>query len=84
MYDFGCGFGYGMYGFFWMAIFWILVFAVAGGLVVWLASRLKSPTASKSESAWSGPTALDILKERYARGEITKSEYEEMRADIEA
>ena len=84
MYDFGCGFGYGMYGFFWMAIFWILVLAVAGGLVVWLASRLKSPTASRSESALTGPTALDILKERYARGEITKSEYEEMRADIEA
>jgi hypothetical protein len=27
-------------------------------------------------------TALDILKERYARGEITKAEYDEMRRDL--
>ncbi|NOX61650.1 MAG: SHOCT domain-containing protein [Chloroflexi bacterium] len=67
-----------------MALFWVLVLAAAGGLVVWLASRLKGPSVANSGAALPGPTALDILKERYARGEITKSEYQEMRADIEA
>ncbi len=28
--------------------------------------------------------ALDILKERYARGEITKDQYDQMRRDLES
>src|SRR5512142_2566112 len=50
-----------------MALFW---FAVIAGLVLgirWLIGKGKSPTSDR---------ALDILRERYARGEIDKEEFE--------
>jgi len=32
---------------------------------------------------WSHDDALEILRERYARGEITKEQYDRMREDLE-
>jgi putative membrane protein len=64
-------------------LFWALVI----GLIVWLVSslaagrmtsRLSSGTTTPAEAP------LDILKKRYARGEITKPEYDEMRRDLGA
>jgi len=34
-------------------------------------------------SGESGENAVDILKKRYARGEITKEEFESMKKDLE-
>jgi putative membrane protein len=72
----------------WMVIFWVVVVGVA----LWLLSRLFPGTREQSGSQQS-PTnglvsggsgrALDILNERYARGEITRAEYQEMRRDME-
>ncbi len=76
-------FGMMDYSFGWMGIgmlilglvFWILVIA---GLVLlikylWEGSGAKRQTES----------ALDLLKKRYARGEITKEEFEEKKKDIQ-
>ena len=60
-----------------MGFGWIIgiLFLVA---VIWLVfynmNRGRMPHANNS--------ALDILKERYARGEISKSEFEEKKKDI--
>ena len=72
----------------WMVIFWVVIVGVA----LWLLSRLFPGTREQSGSQQS-PTngivsggsgrALDILNERYARGEITRAEYQEMRRDME-
>lgn len=78
------GWGFHGAGFVFMLVFWVLVIALA----VWLVSALfpRSTGASPShytraESDASGP-ALEILKRRYARGEITKAEYEDIRHDL--
>lgn len=38
----------------------------------------------KEISGGSGENALDILKKRYARGEISKEVYEQMKKDLES
>jgi putative membrane protein len=61
-----------------MAIwFLILAFIVAG--IVWLFRAL---TSQSSENIGRHSAALDVLEERYARGEISRDEYLEKRRDI--
>ncbi len=55
--------------------FWILIIAGGVWLVLWLARRMGIVGPVRE-------TALDILKVRYARGEITKQQFEEMKRDL--
>jgi len=70
--DYGWGMGF---GWIFMIIFWILV--ILG--VVYLI-KLIAGGARREEKK---DTALDILKQRYAKGEITKEEFEEKKKDLE-
>ena len=72
---FGNG-GYGMmngFGWIFMILFWVII--------IFLFSRLFS-SRSAGNSVDTYKSALDILKERYAKGEITKDEYEQMKQDL--
>ena len=76
--------GFGVGGFF-APILTILFWAVVIGLIVWLVSGLVSGRRAANLPASTTPpveSALDILQKRYARGEITKAEYEELRRDL--
>ncbi|WP_428625173.1 SHOCT domain-containing protein [Sedimenticola sp.] len=71
----GNGYGMGFGGIF-MWLFWILV--IVG--VVWL---IKTIVGGDSYQDKSGQSALEILKNRYARGEIDQQEFEQKRKDLE-
>lgn len=78
-------FGYGGLGFspFWwilMAFFWLLIIGGIIVLVIWLLQPRRPLGTTPGPT---GGRALDILKERYAKGEITKEEYDQMRQDLE-
>lgn len=72
MWDHGWGWGGMMGGGIGMILFWGLVI-----LLIVLAVRGVGGFGGKSEPP--SPTPLQILQERYARGEIDKEEYEERR-----
>jgi putative membrane protein len=58
-----------------MVLFWVLIILGIVVLVRWIGT----PSPSGAPPA---RTALDILKERYARGEIEKQEFEEKKRDL--
>ena len=61
------------------AVFWMVVFMVIIGFIVYL---LLTQTGNQSKTGNSSDKPLDILKARYAKGEITKKQFTEMRKDI--
>jgi len=63
-----------------MGLGWILILVVVA-VVVWLLVRGQ---LSVSGLGAERPGALDILKERYARGEIDREEFEQKKRDLEA
>ncbi len=70
-YDFG--YGMGLFGWIMMVLFWGAVI----WLIVWLVNQNRNP-----EKNYSNKTAYEILKERYAKGEISKKEYNEIKKEI--
>jgi putative membrane protein len=74
------GWGGGMgFGWIFMILFWALIILGIVALAKWLFFA-----GGAGGSAGSGKTPLDILKERYARGEINREQYEQTRRDLES
>ena len=72
------GWGMGWFGGMFMMIFWVLILVGLIFLIKWLiqtTNRVKSDVGN-------GNSALQILKERYARGEIDNTEFEEKKKVI--
>src|SRR3990172_10731838 len=65
--------GFNTFGWVFMIFFWLLLVLGVIALISYL---------SKSGPSKEGQTPLDILKARYARGEINQKEFEEMKKDL--
>jgi putative membrane protein len=70
----------GGFGFMWlMPVFWVIIL----GLIIWaIVAAVGRPGESSSQGSSKTDSALEILKQRYARGEINKEEYEQKKKDI--
>ena len=71
----GCG--YGMMGGFGMMFFMPILWIAVLGLIIWAVVAAVRRPGESDDSFGSADSALDILKRRYARGEITREEYED-------
>jgi putative membrane protein len=69
--------GFGSMGL--MSVFWVLIL----GLIIWaviaLARGVGQPASPDSGAS---DSALNVLKKRYAHGDINKDEYEEKKKDL--
>lgn len=75
---FGMDYGMGVFGWLGMILFWVLLIAVAVGVLRWLSGERGQGRGTGEK----GKSALTILEERYARGEIDKQEFDQKRKDL--
>ncbi len=78
------GYGWGFPGFLMMGIGSLLWIALLG-LAIWALARLlsnRAPVGNPPQSV-SGPSAMEILRQRYARGEIDEATFARMREQLE-
>jgi putative membrane protein len=73
--NYGCPFGFG-YGGMIMGILFLILACVA---IYFIVQSVKSKNGIRQTQE----SPIDILKKRYAKGEITKDEYDRMKKDIE-
>ena len=75
--------GLGMMGGFGWGWFMPIIMIVFWGLVIWgIVALVRGVSAGSTGPSAQTDSALEILKRRYARGEITKQEYEERKKDL--
>lgn len=66
-----------VFGGLWMLAFWVLIIV----LIVWAVKKVTEHGESRG-SAFPKRDPLDIAKERYAKGEISREQFEQIKKDL--
>lgn len=88
-FGYGMDYGFGLFGGLVSLLWWIFVIWAVVMLVNWLMhedrqsyqSNIHTHNHNQEQHLKSNP-ALDILKQRYAKGEVTKEEFEQIKKAI--
>ncbi|MCK8603677.1 SHOCT domain-containing protein [Desulfoferrobacter suflitae] len=72
---------FGWFGSIFTMVFWILILVGLLRLIQWLGNQGKM--SGRQTLASASETPIDILKKRYARGDLAKEQYEAMKRDLE-
>jgi|Deesub1362A_J573_1020465.scaffolds.fasta_scaffold31992_1 putative membrane protein len=77
----GQGFGFGSWGIIGMILNLLFTLLILGGIILliyWIVKQF-TPGGTSLESK---NKALEVLKERYAKGEISEKEYKKMKKEL--
>jgi len=69
---------WGFMGFAWL--FWLVVL----GVIAWAVVMVVKNSQRQNEQTGTLDKPVEILKRRYARGEISREEFEQMKKDLES
>ncbi len=87
----GWGFNGGFGGFNWVGmivggIFSLIIFVLLILVIIWIIRRMSGRSMGgyhyMQGGGMGGPSAKDILQMRYAKGEITQEQYQQMLTDL--
>ena len=73
---------FGGFGFIWMIFIFLFVIAIIAGVIILIAWAVRRSSRMQQPQQESISTAMETLKERYAKGEITKEEFENIKKDL--
>lgn len=71
---YGLGHGFSLLGWIFMILWWVIIAVAIFAVAKWIIKQFGSSVGKKS--------AMDILKDRYAKGEIDKKEFEDKKKDL--